>query len=141
MAWNWPSRKERSAVEWTGFLERGVKVEGRLETTGTFRIDAGMKGHLISEDTLIIGEHAVMEGEITGNEVIVAGRCDGIIRGKARVELQRNAIVAGEVHTACLILEPGAVFDGQCFLFNSTEESAAIAIPVRSGASVSGNRG
>jgi len=97
MAWNWPTRKERSAVEWSGFLERGVKVEGRLETTGTFRIDAEMKGHLVSEDTLIIGEHAAIEGQITGNEVLVAGRCDGIIRGKARVELQRNAIVAGEV--------------------------------------------
>lgn len=140
MAWGWPSRKERSAVEWSGFLERGVKVEGRLETTGTFRIDAGMKGHLLSEDTLIIGEHAVIDGQITGNEVIVAGRCDGIIRGKARVELQRNAIVAGEVHTSCLVLEPGAVFDGECFLSVSTEESSAIAIPVRSGASLTGTR-
>lgn len=140
MAWGWPNRKERNSVEWTGFLEQGVKVEGRLETTGTFRIDSEMKGHLLSQDTLILGEHAVVEGQVTGNEIIVAGRCDGVIRAKSKVELQRNAIVIGEVYTSCLILEPGAVFDGQCFLSISPEASTEIAIPVRSAASIGGSK-
>ena len=139
MAWGWANRKDRNSMEWTGFLERGVKVEGRLETVGTFRIDSEMKGQLFSENTLIIGEHAVIEGQITGNEIIVAGRCDGIIRARTKVELQRNAIVTGEVHTSCLVLEPGAVFDGQCFIAASPE-SSAIAIPVRSAATVSSTK-
>jgi cytoskeletal protein CcmA (bactofilin family) len=140
MAWGWPHRKERKSVEWTGFLERGVKVDGRLETTGTFRIDSEMKGHLFSEDTLIVGEHAVIEGQITGNEVIVGGRCNGTIRAKASVELQGNAIVTGEVHTACLVIEPGAVFDGQCFLSASPDASNTISIPVRSAAAIVSGR-
>jgi cytoskeletal protein CcmA (bactofilin family) len=132
MAWGWASRKDRNSVEWTGFLERGVKLDGRLETTGTFRIDSEMKGHLLSEDTLIVGENAVIVGQITGHEIVVAGRFDGIIRSRASVELRRNAIVTGEVHTSCLILEPGAVFDGQCFLPPSSAAGGVIAVSIRS---------
>ena len=63
MAKGWLGKKQ-SSTEWTGFLEQGVKVEGRLESTGTFRIDSAMKGTLVSEDTLISGERAVVEGHI-----------------------------------------------------------------------------
>jgi cytoskeletal protein CcmA (bactofilin family) len=134
MAWGWFDRKRQDPAEWTGFLEQGVKVEGRLESTGTFRIDSAMKGTLVSEDTLILGEHAVIEGEIIGNRVIIAGRFDGTIRAKGKVEVQPNAIVTGQIHTPCLIIEPGAVFDGQCHMLAPTEAAKPIAIPIRSAA-------
>ena len=52
MAWDWFDRKQQDPTEWTGFLEQGVKLEGKLEVTGTFRIDSAMKGTIVSEDTL-----------------------------------------------------------------------------------------
>ena len=57
-------RKRHDSGEWTGFLEKGVKVEGKLETTGTFRIDSTMKGTLVSSETLILGENATIEGQV-----------------------------------------------------------------------------
>ena len=60
MAWGWFDRKRQDPAEWTGFLEQGVKVEGRLESSGTFRIDSAIKGTLVSEDTLILGEHSTV---------------------------------------------------------------------------------
>jgi cytoskeletal protein CcmA (bactofilin family) len=132
MAWGWFDRKRQDPAEWTGFLEQGVKVEGRLESTGTFRIDSAMKGTLTSEDTLILGEHAAVEGEIIGNRVIIAGRFDGTIRARGKVEVQPNAIVTGEIHTPCLVIEPGAVFDGQCHMLSPAETAKPIMIPIRS---------
>jgi len=93
-----------------------------------------MKGTLASEDTLILGEHAAVEGEIVGNRVIIAGRFDGTIRAKGKVEVQPNAIVTGQIHTPCLVIEPGAVFDGQCHMLAPTEAAKPIAIPIRSAA-------
>ena len=58
MALSWLDRKRQDSGEWTGFLEQGVRLEGKLESAGTFRIDCAMKGTLVSEDTLILGEHA-----------------------------------------------------------------------------------
>ncbi len=58
----WFDRNRHDSGEWTGFLEPGVKLEGRLESSGTFRIDSSMKGTLVSGETLILGEHASVEG-------------------------------------------------------------------------------
>jgi cytoskeletal protein CcmA (bactofilin family) len=134
MAWQWFDRKKQEPSEWTGFLERGVKLDGKLETTGTFRIDSAMKGTIVSDDTLVLGEHASVEGQIYGNRVIIAGRFDGKIEAKGRVEIQPNAIVTGEVHSPCLVIEPGAVFDGQCHMLAPTEAAKPITIPIRSAA-------
>jgi cytoskeletal protein CcmA (bactofilin family) len=134
MAWNWFDRKRQDSEAWTGFLERGVKLEGKLEVTGTFRLDSAMRGTILSEDTLILGEHAVVEGDIICNRVIIGGRFDGTIRAKGRVEIQPNAIVTGEVHSPCLVIDPGAIFDGRCHMLGTAEAAKPITIPIRSAA-------
>jgi cytoskeletal protein CcmA (bactofilin family) len=134
MAWSWLERKKQDQAEWTGFVERGVKIEGKLESTGTFRVDSAMKGTLISDDTLILGEHSVVEGDIHCNRLVIGGRFDGTIRAKGRVEIQPNAIVRGDVHTPCLVIEPGAIFDGQCQMSAPIEAAKPITIPIRSSA-------
>jgi cytoskeletal protein CcmA (bactofilin family) len=135
MPFAWMDRKDRESGEWSGFLEKGVSVDGRLDTTGTFRIDSPMKGILTSNEKLIIGENARIEGQIEGNYVIIAGRFDGTIKAKGKVEIQTKAIVTGEIHSPCLIIEPGAVFDGRCHMLATNQAAKTITIPIRSAAS------
>jgi cytoskeletal protein CcmA (bactofilin family) len=133
MAWGWFDHKRSdSSSEWTGFLEQGVKIEGRLESSGTFRIDSALKGTVVSRETLILGEHAAVEGEIDGNNIIIAGRFDGTIHAAKKVEIQPKAIVTGHIHAPCIIIEPGAVFEGQCHMPSSAEDAQPTVIPVRS---------
>jgi cytoskeletal protein CcmA (bactofilin family) len=138
MPLSWFDRKNQNSSEWTGFLDKGVRFEGKLEVAGTFRLDAAVKGTLVSTETLILGEHSSMEGTIEGKAVIIGGRFDGIINARGRVEIQTRAIVTGEIHTPCLIIEPGAVFDGRCHMLppaqTTTETSKIITIPIRSAA-------
>lgn len=135
MPFGWMDRKDRESGEWSGFLEKGVSVDGRLDTTGTFRIDSPMKGTLTSNEKLIIGENARIEGQIEGNYIVIAGRFDGTIKAKGKVEIQTKAIVTGEIHTPCLIIEPGAVFDGRCHMLATNQAAKTITIPIRSAAS------
>jgi cytoskeletal protein CcmA (bactofilin family) len=130
----WFDRKRNDSGEWTGFLEKGVKVDGKLECTGTFRVDSIFKGTLVSDEMLVLGANATVEGEILGNYVIIAGRFDGIIKARGKVEIQTKAIVTGEIHTPCLIIEPGAVFDGKCHMLSATQASKTVTIPIRSAA-------
>ena len=130
----WFDRKRNDSGEWTGFLEKGVKVDGKLECTGTFRVDSIFKGTLVSDEMLVLGANATVEGEILGNYVIIAGRFDGIIKSRGKVEIQTKAIVTGEIHTPCLIIEPGAVFDGKCHMLSATQASKTVTIPIRSAA-------
>jgi cytoskeletal protein CcmA (bactofilin family) len=131
---SWLDRKRQESGEWTGFLEKGVRLDGRLECPGTFRIDSSVKGTLVSEEILILGQNSTVEGQIQGNSVVIGGRFDGTIQATGKVEIQPKAIVTGEIHTPCLIIEPGAVFDGQCHMLSRTTNARPITIPIRSAA-------
>jgi cytoskeletal protein CcmA (bactofilin family) len=132
VAWRVFDRKQAESGEWSGFLEEGVSVEGRIEVPGTLRVDCRAKGNLICEGTLILGEHATVEGEAKARTVIIAGRFDGVIEARESAEIQAKAIVRGEIHTPCLILEPGAIFEGHCHVVSAKESVKPITIPIRS---------
>ena len=132
MAWKWPgSSKNGVSEEWTGFIDQGVTLEGTLQLTGTFRINGTAKGKIISEQTVILGEGAKVEGQIEGNRVVIAGRFDGVIFAKGRVEIQPKGIVTGEIHAPCLVIEPGGIFDGQCHMLAASEAAKPLTIPIR----------
>ena len=138
MAWKWPiSSKNNAGEEWTGFIDQGVSIEGTLTVTGTFRVDGHMKGNIISEQTIILGENAKVEGQIEGNRVVIAGRFDGVIFAKGRVEIEARGIVTGEVHSPCMVIDPGGIFDGRCHMLASTDTSASVTIPIRAAAQAS----
>jgi cytoskeletal protein CcmA (bactofilin family) len=132
MAWKWPgSSSEISGEEWTGFIDQGVTMEGTLQVSGTFRVDGNVKGNIISEQTIILGENAKVEGQIEGNRVVIAGRFDGVIFAKGRVEIQAKGVVTGEVHAPCMVIDPGGIFDGHCHMLASSDATASVAIPIR----------
>src|SRR5256885_10709877 len=132
MAWKWPSSAKSGATEeWTGFIDQGVTLEGTLTVTGTFRIDGNVRGNIISEQTVVLGEGAKVEGQIEGNRVVIAGRFDGVIFAKGRVEIEAKGVVTGEVHSPCMVIDPGGIFDGRCPMLASSDASSAVTIPIR----------
>jgi len=65
--------------------------------------------------------------------VVVGGRFEGQIHARGKVEIQPSAIVTGEIHCPCVVIEAGAIFDGHCHMPAPTESTAKpVAIPIRS---------
>lgn len=108
--------------DWIGFLDNGVKLEGTLELAGTFRIDGQIRGTVRAKDRLHLGENSLLEGEVEGSEISVAGRVTGTIRCKDRVEILASGVVEGDVHTPSLVIEPGGVLDGRCYMQKQPRE-------------------
>jgi len=132
MAWKWANTaKNGASEEWTGFIDQGAMLEGTPTVTGTFRIDGPVKGNIISQQTVILGEGAKVEGQIEGNRVVIAGRFDGVIFAKGRVEIQVKGVVTGEVHSPCMVIDPGGIFDGRCHMLASSDAAATVTIPIR----------
>jgi cytoskeletal protein CcmA (bactofilin family) len=132
MAWKSKGReKGQEGADFSGFLEKNVRLEGTLEASGVLRLDSQMKGNILSSHSLVLGEGARVEGQIEGNHVAIAGKFDGVIFAKGRVEIQPKGVVTGEIHTPCLVIEPGGIFDGQCHMLTASESAKPLTIPIR----------
>lgn len=132
MAWKLFGRDSKR--EWIGFLDQGVKLEGILELSGTFRIDGTVRGNITCLDTLILGEKADVDGQIDATAVSVAGKFTGTIHAKNRVDILPTGTVVGEVHTPCLVMEPGGKLDGRCHMLKVGEAAPPVTIQLRAAA-------
>ena len=74
---------------------------------------------------------AAVEGQIEGNDVVISGRFNGVIFAKGKVEIHKKGIATGEIHSHCLVIEPGGVFDGECHVIAPSESAKPLAIPIR----------
>ena len=72
------------------------------------------RGELFSADTLFLGKEGEVEAEVQVTVGIISGQVKGNITGRERIELGRTARIFGNIVTPVLVLEEGAVFDGQC---------------------------
>lgn len=103
------------ATEITALLGRGTRFEGKLHFTGRVRIDGGFRGDIQSEDVLIIGEGAEVEGEIDVATVIIkGGSVSANIRAKSSIELYVPARVSGTLHAPEVFMDKGVQFSGTC---------------------------
>ncbi|HXF52950.1 MAG TPA: polymer-forming cytoskeletal protein [Hyphomicrobiaceae bacterium] len=88
----------------------GLCVVGDLESTGEVLINGCLNGN-VSCRRLTIGRDAVIDGNVTAEEVIVHGKLAGTIRAGG-VHLAATASVVGELYHRRLGVEAGAVFEG-----------------------------
>lgn len=93
-------------------LGAGAEFEGKLTFKGTVRIDARFSGSIVTNDVLVVGEHARIDAEINCGTVIVHGEVNGNIKAKVAVELHHPAKVHGDIETPSLMVEQGVVLHG-----------------------------
>jgi cytoskeletal protein CcmA (bactofilin family) len=108
--------KHAAMGEITTLLGRGATFEGKLTFDGTVRIDGRFKGEVFSDDTLVIGEGAIVEAEIEIGEVIVQGTVVGNIKAARSIEIHAPGRVKGDLTTPSLQIDKGVVFEGRSFM-------------------------
>ncbi len=111
----------------TALLGPGTRFEGKLHFDGCVRIDGVFRGEIRSDDTLIVGEGAEIDGTITVATVIVRGKIQGDIFAKTSIELFAPGVVIGDVTTPEFAVERGARFDGRCMMHAPTSSADDLA--------------
>ena len=121
--WLWNNHNPTSKNS-TSVIDQGCELEGRFRFSGTLVINGKFRGELHSPDTLLVGESAELEAEVSVGTVIISGQVTGAVMARERVELRAGARIAGNIVTPVLVLEEGVVFDGRCSMIG-TEVAAA----------------
>jgi cytoskeletal protein CcmA (bactofilin family) len=89
-----------------------LTVRGTLVSAGDVTIDGKVDGD-IRAASLIIGEKAVITGDVFAEEAIVRGRVEGSIRAR-KVQLCSTCHVEGNIMHEAFSVESGAFFEGNC---------------------------
>ncbi len=97
----------------TAFIDQGSEFSGKLLFKDTVRIDGRFDGEISSENTLIVGESGRVKATILSQIVIISGEVRGDIKAPGSCTLHRTARVFGNVETARLVIEEGALLNGQ----------------------------
>jgi cytoskeletal protein CcmA (bactofilin family) len=101
--------------ELTGFLDDGTEFTGQMKFTGTMRIDGKYEGTIKSDSMLIVGESAHIKVEMLEvGAISINGYVEGKIIAKEKVEVHSKGRVYGTVKTPSLVIDDGAILQGQC---------------------------
>lgn len=111
-----------------GFVGQNADLTGEANFKGMLRIDGRFRGKVNSVDgVLIVSAGGVVEANIEVATARINGTVNGDIKATQRVEFGRTARVRGDVRTPSLVIEQGAIFEGNCRMTeaNAVEDSAA----------------
>lgn len=99
----------------SGFVGSGTVVTGEANFKALMRVDGNLSGRVTSTSgTLIVGANGKVDANIEVAIAMIHGTVNGDIIATQRLELGRAAKLTGNVQTASLMIEPGALFEGSC---------------------------
>lgn len=95
----------------------GTSLTGDVTFSGGLRVDGEVRGNVSAADgqpaTLVLSEHARIEGEIAVSHVVINGTVIGPVHSSDFLELQSRAKVTGDVEYATIEMHLGAIVQGR----------------------------
>ena len=109
-----PQRTKTPQDNWLGFVGDVLKFSGEVQFRSMLRIDGHFSGHVDSaEGTLIVSTGAHVQHAVINVAVAkINGTVEGDINASREVELGPTADVTGNVSTRSLIVQAGAIVNG-----------------------------
>jgi cytoskeletal protein CcmA (bactofilin family) len=117
---------EGGKTEEATVISKGVKIEGKLSCSGSIRLDGEVQGDITSQSTVIVGENGKVNGQINAESITIGGKVTGTVRAKEKVVLEAKANLKGDITTKALMVEIGAIFNGNSKMGDSGSFSESV---------------
>lgn len=112
-----PKKSNKPQGRIDSLIGAGTKIEGSVTFSGGLRVDGEVKGNVRATgeqiSTLVVSEHACIEGEISVAHVVINGAVIGPVFSSEFLELQSHARVTGDVQYNTIEIHLGAVVQGR----------------------------
>ena len=104
--------QSNSTAALNALLGAGSVFEGKLHFEGQVRIDGTFTGEITTTDLLIIGEGAKVSATINCGSVEIKGDINGNVNASDSIVLRATARVQADIYAPSLVIDKGAVFEG-----------------------------
>ena len=98
----------------TTIISNGVKIEGTVTTNGNIRVDGEIKGDIISENNITVGESGSVNGKINASIISIGGTVTGSLEAKEKLTLTSRGKINGDIIVKAFVIEDGGLFNGNC---------------------------
>lgn len=109
-------------------IGRTTIVEGVIKTEEPLRIDGKVQGEVNSKADLIIGEKSYITGDVSCQNVMLAGTVQGNITAKGQLHITASGRLHGDASIGSFIVDERGVFDGKCTMVQSQEDESGVLI-------------
>ena len=103
-------------------IGKGSTFEGNLKVQSTLRVDGKIKGDITTSDSIFVGKDGNIDGEVKVRNAIIGGKFKGKLHASGKVVLEANSTFSGELMTSKLVIDEGAVFEGNCSMNSSDKK-------------------
>ncbi|HHY45581.1 MAG TPA: polymer-forming cytoskeletal protein [Firmicutes bacterium] len=93
-------------------LGKGIEIKGTVRSKGSLRIEGSAEGNVECEGDVTVGETAVLNADVTAQNVTIGGTLSGTVTCSGRLELLPTARVRGDIKVGTLVVSEGAIFSG-----------------------------
>jgi len=94
---------------------------GSMTVRGSLRVEGELEGNITEALEVVIGKNGSVRGNISAERVEVGGKVAGDIVCSVHLEILSTGSVTGNVRAPKLLVEDGAVLDGNCNMAESRE--------------------
>ncbi len=104
-------------------------VKGSLVTASDTRLGGRFEGDLKVGGTIIVTEKGSVNGSIQAENITVVGTVEGNLTATKKALLTRCSNVQGNIHAERLVIEEGAIFNGECLMGSQQSQISKDFIP------------
>jgi len=116
-----------STAALNALLGAGSVFEGKLHFEGQVRIDGTFTGEITTTDLLIIGEGAKVSATINCGSVEIKGDINGNVSASDSIVLRATARVQADIYAPSLVMDKGAVFEGNSRMTGGAQPMITVA--------------
>jgi len=112
-------------------LSSDVEVKGNLKFSGELTFEGKLDGEIQTDGVLNLGDSAVINGNITAQNVVVRGKINGNITAREKIEIKTKAELFGDIRAAKLVVEEGVTFVGKTEVNPNKITATPVPVPAR----------
>ncbi len=106
--------EHKASKDEVSIISEGTTSSGKINALGDVSISGCFKGEVRTLGKIVIGHSGVVEGDMLGKVVIVAGQVKGRITTSESIIIQSGGIITGDIITNNITVEIGGILNGNC---------------------------
>jgi len=107
-------------------IGKAVRIVGQIFTKEDLNVDGDVEGTIESaESKVTIGATGRVQASVKAREVVILGQVQGNVEATDKVDIRREAKLVGDITTARISIEDGALFKGSIDIRKPEPKSTA----------------